>query len=98
MEDVAACAEVVAFDVHRCPVADYFRREGRAPLCVPTFCDLDFPLARVWGAVLERTGTLAGGAPRCDFRWRPSPQGPEPGKIQEDSPPEPLTAPEGDVR
>jgi hypothetical protein len=27
-------------------------------------------LARDWGAELERTGTIAGGGERCDFRWR----------------------------
>ena len=69
MEDVPAEAGVVAFDVLRCPVAEFFRQEGLPELCVHTFCELDFPLANAWGGSLERTGTLAGGAKRCDFRW-----------------------------
>jgi ubiquinone biosynthesis protein len=70
MEDVPATAGVVAFDVMRCPVAEFFQQEGHADLCVRTFCDLDFPLAAAWGGSLERTRTIAGGAERCDFRWR----------------------------
>jgi ubiquinone biosynthesis protein len=70
MENVAAGADVVAFDVLRCPVAEFFRREGHPELCVGTFCNLDFPLARMWGGTLERNHTIAGGAERCDFRWR----------------------------
>jgi ubiquinone biosynthesis protein len=76
MEDVPAEAGVVAFDVLRCPVAEFFRREGQPELCVRTFCQLDFPLARAWGGTLERTGTIAAGAVRCDFRWRVPPQAP----------------------
>ncbi len=69
MVDVPAEAGVVAFDVRRCPVAEYFRAQGLAELCVEAWCDLDIALAEKWGARLERTGTLAGGADRCDFRW-----------------------------
>jgi ubiquinone biosynthesis protein len=74
MEDVPAEAGVVAFDVLHCPVAEFFRREGQPELCVSTFCQLDFPLARAWGGTLERTSTIAAGAVRCDFRWRVPPQ------------------------
>jgi ubiquinone biosynthesis protein len=70
MEDVPAEAGVVAFDVLRCPVAEFFRREGQPELCISTFCQLDFPLAKTWGGSLERTSTIATGAERCDFRWR----------------------------
>ena len=70
MVDVPAEIDVVAFDVLRCPVAEYFRSEGLSELCVDAWCNLDIPLAKQWGARLERTGTLAQGAPRCDFRWR----------------------------
>jgi ubiquinone biosynthesis protein len=69
-EQVDGGERVYAFNMIRCPVADYFRSQGLQDLCVQTWCNLDFPLARQWGgALLERTGTLAGGAPRCDFRW-----------------------------
>ena len=66
--DDADCA--VAFDVLRCPVADYFASRGLADLCTDVFCSLDHRLAAEWGAALERSGTLAGGQDRCDFRWR----------------------------
>jgi ubiquinone biosynthesis protein len=67
--DVEAGENVVAFDCERCPVADYFKRHGEGELCYRTFCQLDFPLAERWGGMLERSGTLAVGAPACDFRW-----------------------------
>lgn len=59
----------VAFDCTKCPVAEYFGRHDASKLCVNTWCKLDFPLAAQWGGRLERTGTLAGGANCCDFRW-----------------------------
>jgi ubiquinone biosynthesis protein len=70
MVDVPGGAGVVAFDVRRCPVAEYFRAQNLPQLCVDAWCNLDVPLARKWGGRLERTGTLAQGADRCDFRWR----------------------------
>jgi ubiquinone biosynthesis protein len=69
MVDVDAAADVVAFDVRRCPVAEYFQAQGLSQVCVDAWCNLDVPLAKKWGARLERTGTLAQGAERCDFRW-----------------------------
>jgi ubiquinone biosynthesis protein len=70
MVDVPGGHDVVAFDVRRCPVAEYFRAHGLSQVCVDAWCNLDMPLATKWGARLERTGTLAQGAERCDFRWR----------------------------
>jgi len=69
MEDISAAHEV-AFDVRRCPVAEYFRRHGASVVCVETWCNLDYALAEQWGGRLERAGTLAAGADRCDFRWK----------------------------
>jgi ubiquinone biosynthesis protein len=69
MVDVPAESNVVAFDVRRCPVAEYLSAQGLSELCVEAWCNLDVPLASKWGARLERTGTLAQGAERCDFRW-----------------------------
>jgi ubiquinone biosynthesis protein len=57
-------------DVVRCPVADYLGSQDASDLCVGSWCDLDFALAEMWGGRLDRTETLAGGAPRCDFRFR----------------------------
>ena len=62
-----------AFDMLRCPVADYMRDQEAADLCVHTWCNLDFPLAETWGGRLVRDGTLAGGAPLCDFRFLAGP-------------------------
>jgi len=69
-KEISAQPDTVAFDCTRCPAAEYFASRNRAELCVRTFCNLDFPLAKKWGAELERTGSIAGGAERCDFRWR----------------------------
>jgi ubiquinone biosynthesis protein len=70
MVDIPGDEDVVAFDVRRCPVAEHLRAQGLSALCADAWCDLDFPLAKKWGARLERPLTLARGADRCDFRWR----------------------------
>ena len=57
-------------DMLRCPVADYLGAHGASDLAVGTWCNLDFELARMWDGALERHGSLAGGADRCDFRFR----------------------------
>ncbi len=62
----------VALDILRCPVAEYFDKNEAADLCRGTWCNLDFALAEIWGGSLERTGTLAGGSTRCDFRFVPT--------------------------
>lgn len=59
-----------ALDMTRCPVAEYLTSRDAADLTVGSWCNLDFQLARMWGGTLERHGTLAGGAPCCDFRFR----------------------------
>ncbi len=80
-QDVDAGEEVVGFDCLRCPVAEYFASHNQSELCVQTFCKFDFPLAEQWGATLERTGTLASGAPRCDFRWHHMSQDKSPDRL-----------------
>ncbi len=57
-----------AFDVVRCPIADYFRREGAIDLCSASWCDLDFALAELTQEKIVRTRTLVRGDERCDFR------------------------------
>jgi len=69
MRDVAEPG-TVGVDVRRCPTADYFRSRDLGELCVESWCNLDFELARSWGAELHRSTTLAGGGERCDFRFR----------------------------
>lgn len=69
--DVPSTDGAVAFDCVKCPVAEFFASQDASELCVQTFCRLDFPLAQAWGGTLIRTGTIASGAERCDFRWVP---------------------------
>ncbi len=69
-KDVDGDPDVVGFDCLRCPVAEYFRSQNQARLCVATFFELDFPLATQCGAELVRSGSIAGSSERCDFRWR----------------------------
>ena len=69
--DVSSPDGAIAFDCIKCPVAEFFASHNASELCVQTFCRLDFPLAETWGGKLKRTGTIASGAERCDFRWYP---------------------------
>lgn len=69
---------LVAFNCLQCPVANFFRKQQLPDLCVNTWCKLDYPLARQWNADLQRSGTIAGGAPLCDFRWQAQTAPPEP--------------------
>jgi L-2-amino-thiazoline-4-carboxylic acid hydrolase len=67
-----APGELLAFDVERCPLAELFAREG-APEVGPLICKLDDVMVEaLHGVELRRTGTIAGGATRCDFRYRRS--------------------------
>jgi hypothetical protein len=59
-----------AIDMLRCPVADYLGAHGASDLTVGTWCNLDYQLAHMWGGTLERHGTIAAGAEKCDFRFR----------------------------
>lgn len=66
-----------SLDIRRCPVADYPGARGATDLCAGFWCNSDYALAETWGAALDRSGTLATGADRCDFRFRathPEPQ------------------------
>ena len=68
-QDVETTSNVVSFNCLKCPVAEYFQSKGLSEFCVATWCALDYPLAEMWDARLERTGSIAGGAEICDFRW-----------------------------
>ncbi|MCB9756293.1 MAG: L-2-amino-thiazoline-4-carboxylic acid hydrolase [Myxococcales bacterium] len=62
--------DLMAFDVHECALVKYFAREG-VPELGPLICKLDDLIAGYMdGVTLERGGTIAGGASRCDFRYR----------------------------
>ncbi|MEO9130841.1 MAG: L-2-amino-thiazoline-4-carboxylic acid hydrolase [Sphingomonas sp.] len=60
-----------AFNVLRCPVAEYFRKQGAADLCSSSWCNLDYPLAELTDEKLVRTSTLVTGGHHCDFRLSP---------------------------
>nr|WKN38631.1 L-2-amino-thiazoline-4-carboxylic acid hydrolase [Tunicatimonas sp. TK19036] len=72
--DVQAGDHVVRFDCLKCPVASYFQTKGLSTFCVNTWCALDYPLAEMWDAKLQRSGSIAGGATKCDFRWVAQPK------------------------
>lgn len=60
---------LLAFDIHECALLKYFTARG-APEVVPLFCHLDdVAMEYVAGVKLVRSGTLARGARRCDFRY-----------------------------
>ena len=65
---------VFAYDIHRCPVYDYFAAQGEEALEFfrNSWCTLDYPLAEylVRGGRYERCETLSAGGPFCDMRWR----------------------------
>jgi ubiquinone biosynthesis protein len=66
-QDIKTGDNVVGFDCLKCPVAEYFQSKGLSKFCTQTWCSLDYPLAQLWHAKLERTGSIAGGADK--FRW-----------------------------
>src|SRR6266536_1507319 len=68
-QDVKTDVNIVGFDCLKCPVAEYVSKNGLSDFCAATWCALDYPLAEMWNAKLERTGSIAGGAKKCDFRW-----------------------------
>lgn len=69
-EDLPNSNSTVAFNCLKCPVAEYFKSKDLSEFCVATWCALDYPLANMWHSTLERTGSIAGGASMCDFRWK----------------------------
>ncbi|MEM9454241.1 MAG: L-2-amino-thiazoline-4-carboxylic acid hydrolase [Myxococcota bacterium] len=73
MRRVPSPGTLLAFDVERCPLAEFFARHG-APEVGPLICKIDDLVTdALSGVTLERTGTIAAGASRCDFRYRRTP-------------------------
>jgi ubiquinone biosynthesis protein len=68
-EDINTNENTVSFNCTRCQVAEYFKKFKIGDVCYNTWCKLDFPLAEQWGGKLERLGSIAGGAVKCDFKW-----------------------------
>jgi hypothetical protein len=60
----------VAFDVLRCPLAEYFKDQGVPELTPHAACNTDYLMAREWGIDLVRSQTIAEGAAHCDFRFK----------------------------
>ena len=56
-------------DVTRCVVAEIFDSLGMSEFCHRVICDQDARDAAYRHIGFERSGTLAGGAARCDFRY-----------------------------
>lgn len=69
-EEVQTDYSMVGFNCTKCPVADYFKAHKLSSFCSNTWCALDFPLAQLWNSELERTGSIAEGFDKCDFRWK----------------------------
>lgn len=63
-----------SLNMKRCPVADYLGSRGASDLCAASWCNLDYALAEMWGARLERSATLVGGAACCDFASESQPR------------------------
>lgn len=60
---------LMAIDVRECALVKFARQHG-APEIVPMLCRLDdLVAASLVGVELRRTGTIATGAARCDFRY-----------------------------
>ncbi|QEE35308.1 hypothetical protein FTO60_06055 [Octadecabacter sp. SW4] len=61
------------FLVTRCPYQELHHKllppEDARDFCQGTACNLDYPLAEMWGGHLERQHTLVGGGAYCDFRY-----------------------------
>jgi len=56
-------------DFHDCGIVKFYREQG-APELAPYLCLADFPMSRALGTGLIRTTTIAGGADKCDFRFK----------------------------
>ena len=57
-------------DYTECAICKFFHAQGADEL-TPYICLLDFPISQALGTGVTRTKTLAEGADRCDFRFKP---------------------------
>lgn len=57
------------FDILECGICTLFRKHGALPY-VPILCEVDRLTSSMAGLELVRGGTIARGAPKCDFRFR----------------------------
>jgi hypothetical protein len=68
--------DVLALDIYRCPVHDYFKEQGELEFMLNSWCRQDFALAKIMteGGSYERPHTLAAGDKVCDMRWYGKPK------------------------
>lgn len=60
----------LAFEVHHCGLVEYFGKLGIPEVC-SAFCKADYTIATyMHGMTFSRTGTIADGAPCCDFQYK----------------------------
>ena len=57
-------------DYTECAICKFYHAEDADEL-VPYVCLLDYPVSKALGTGMARTTTLADGAERCDFRFKP---------------------------
>ena len=70
MEILKTPENEVAFNVTKCPAAEFFKEHNLNELCVKSWCNLDFPLAKKWNVELERDKTIANGNEYCNFKFK----------------------------
>ena len=58
----------LGYDYHECGIVKLCRDEG-CPELATYLCRLDYLMADIMGLELKRTGTLADGYDKCDFRY-----------------------------
>ena len=58
-----------AFNVTRCPFAEYLKEQGAPELTGAALCAMDNHMASQWGVELHRGKTIATGSDHCDFRF-----------------------------
>lgn len=56
-------------DFTECGIVKFFRAQGAEELA-PYMCLADYPMSEAFGTGLVRNTTIAGGAERCDFRFK----------------------------
>jgi hypothetical protein len=70
MREVDSPGDMMAFDVEYCPLSTFFAQHDAVEVG-PLVCKIDDLLVGTMpGITLRRTGTIANGALRCDFRYR----------------------------
>ena len=69
MEIIKTSDDEIAYNVYKCPAAEFFREHQLSELCAGTWCDLDYSLAEKWNVKLEREKTIAKGDEICAFRF-----------------------------